>query len=231
MEKLKEEMRTAGGKRSTRERLLEAAGELFAEKGFQETHVKDITDRAGANVAAVNYYFRDKESLYEEVIQYIFEYMRKNFPLEKGLAQAHTPEECFSIVIRNLLYRFMSPARPSWQGMLLAQERMNPKPSTVVVINEEITKTRSLILDCIKNLLGPEADPEYILFCHESLVAQILHQAHIRSPHAPPIVRRNTATLEEIDHLAQQITVFSLAGIRHIQCSSHCRSKMPKEDD
>ena len=56
---------------STKKRLIEAAGSLFADKGFKETTVRDICEQAGANVAAVNYHFGDKEKLYGEVINLI----------------------------------------------------------------------------------------------------------------------------------------------------------------
>ncbi|MBK1826252.1 TetR/AcrR family transcriptional regulator [Haloferula rosea] len=54
---------------ATRQRLLESAQQLFAEQGFDRVSVRDITDRAGANVAAVNYHFRSREGLVEEVIE------------------------------------------------------------------------------------------------------------------------------------------------------------------
>src|SRR3984957_8274648 len=55
--------------RSTRERLLETAGEIFAEKGFDRATGKEICARAGANVAAINYYFGSIEGLYAAVLE------------------------------------------------------------------------------------------------------------------------------------------------------------------
>src|ERR1700722_12315497 len=52
-----------------RVRLLEAAGQIFAEKGFKGGTVREIIQRAGVNIAAVNYYFRDKEGLYVEAVK------------------------------------------------------------------------------------------------------------------------------------------------------------------
>ena len=53
----------------TKSRLLEGAGEEFAEKGFELARVRAICDRAGANLAAINYHFGDKEHLYVEVLR------------------------------------------------------------------------------------------------------------------------------------------------------------------
>ncbi|MGH9438282.1 MAG: TetR/AcrR family transcriptional regulator, partial [Terriglobia bacterium] len=56
----------------TRQKLLDAAGRLFAERGFAGVSIRDICKEAGgANLAAVNYYFRDKAALYRELLQYI----------------------------------------------------------------------------------------------------------------------------------------------------------------
>lgn len=51
-----------------RERLLDAAERLFAQQGVAATSVRDITGEAGANVAAINYYFGSREALYREVV-------------------------------------------------------------------------------------------------------------------------------------------------------------------
>ena len=50
-----------------RERILVAAELLFAERGVDKTSTRDITTEAGVNVASVNYYFRSKEALTEEI--------------------------------------------------------------------------------------------------------------------------------------------------------------------
>src|SRR6185295_8023939 len=53
---------------TTRQQLLEAAGQIFAQKGFDRTTGKEICDRAGANAAAINYYFQGMEGLYQAVV-------------------------------------------------------------------------------------------------------------------------------------------------------------------
>ncbi|HYQ38579.1 MAG TPA: helix-turn-helix domain-containing protein, partial [Pseudomonas sp.] len=51
----------------TVERILDAAQQLFAERGFTETSLRMITARAGVNLAAVNYHFGSKEALIQAV--------------------------------------------------------------------------------------------------------------------------------------------------------------------
>ena len=60
----------------TRDRVLRAATELFAERGFHGTKVRDIAARAGANVAAGNYHFGSKRDLYLEVLRALFAEVR-----------------------------------------------------------------------------------------------------------------------------------------------------------
>ena len=53
-----------------RQRLLDAAIVVFANKGFEAASIREICSLAGVNIAGVNYYFRDKEKLYIEAAKH-----------------------------------------------------------------------------------------------------------------------------------------------------------------
>ena len=53
----------------TRTRILDAAEELFMQHGFEGTSMRQLTARAGVNLAAVNYHFGSKDSLIEAVFK------------------------------------------------------------------------------------------------------------------------------------------------------------------
>jgi len=64
---------------STKDKIIEAAIHEFAEKGYEQATTRDILERAGANVAAINYYFKGKQGLYVEILLHIVEIVRNQF--------------------------------------------------------------------------------------------------------------------------------------------------------
>lgn len=54
---------------STEEKILQSASKVFTEKGFSGTRTRDIAEEAGINLALLNYYFRSKEKLFEQVMK------------------------------------------------------------------------------------------------------------------------------------------------------------------
>jgi AcrR family transcriptional regulator len=57
----------ARGGEPTRERILEAALDVFAQRGYEGTTVREICQRAQANVGGINYYWRSKEQLWQAI--------------------------------------------------------------------------------------------------------------------------------------------------------------------
>ena len=68
----------------TRERVLMAAGQEFAAKGFKDATVREICQRARVNIAAVNYHFGDKERLYIESVKRAHGSRAEEVPLPPG---------------------------------------------------------------------------------------------------------------------------------------------------
>ena len=66
---MKSEKQMNEQEQSTEEKILEAASKVFTEKGFAGTRTRDIAEHAGINLALLNYYFRSKEKLFEQVMK------------------------------------------------------------------------------------------------------------------------------------------------------------------
>src|SRR5438105_12754633 len=83
----------------TREKLLQAAAEVFAETGYYGATVRQICARAGTNIALVNYHFGDKMGLYTEVLHQTVRTGHVN-AIQGALDQNGAPEEILRAIVR-----------------------------------------------------------------------------------------------------------------------------------
>ncbi|HYW78849.1 MAG TPA: CerR family C-terminal domain-containing protein, partial [Thermoguttaceae bacterium] len=116
----------------TRQRLLEAAGEVFAAKGYQAATVRDICGRADANLAAVNYHFGDKERLYVEAVRQAHS-SGHDEPSPNWKSQT-PPQAKLGDFVRRLLTRLLDPLRPAWHAKLMAREMIEPSAACIDVL-------------------------------------------------------------------------------------------------
>src|SRR5919204_4655959 len=109
----------------TRQRILETAGPLFAEKGFEATSIRDITARLHSSSAVVNYHFRSKEQLYVQAVRYAYESIARRVPLPEW--PEDTPAEVrLREFIGALVRRLLGADVPPWHRQLLMREVAQP---------------------------------------------------------------------------------------------------------
>jgi len=77
----------------TRQEPLSAGSEVFAAKGYRDTTIAEVCERAGANNAAINYHFRDKETLYRESWHHAFLKSLESHPPDGGVGDGTPLEE------------------------------------------------------------------------------------------------------------------------------------------
>lgn len=106
-------MRSDGAE--ARNRLLDAALQLFAEQGFAKTSIREIAQAAQANVASISYYFGDKAGLYRAV----FSDPRTNPPVPPEALEG--ADVSLEQAIRGLLASFLEPLK---QGHECQQQYM-----------------------------------------------------------------------------------------------------------
>src|SRR5438876_3964833 len=99
------EIEPTGKPDDTRQHLIAAAAEVFARVGFRAATVREICQRAGANIAAINYHFGDKETLYAEALKHALQRARKKYPPDLGLGPKATPEERLHAFVHSFLLR------------------------------------------------------------------------------------------------------------------------------
>lgn len=162
---------------NARTRLIEAAGPIFAEKGFQGTSVRDICDAAGANLAAVNYYFGNKEAFYCEVFRVAHPLMREDddpFIAPFGAENA-TPEAKLRLLIHGVVSHMLGLDRTSWQGRFLIREMVDPTPACLESLRELLQRRSAALQGLFRELLPPETPEDRILKMSFSAIGQCIH--------------------------------------------------------
>jgi len=196
----------------TRRALLDAAADVFAERGFRDATVREICQRAGANVAAVNYHFGDKASLYAAVLSELSEMAQARFPSDAGLQKAATPRQRLTAFIRSFLQRVLSEELSARHGRIMTREMVEPTAALDRMVRDYIQPQADLLRDILQDLLPPGTDRALTRLCGLSIVGQILFYAHCR-----PVLQRleppGAFDIPELNRLADHITEFSLAAL------------------
>ena len=198
----------------TRQRLLDAAGEVFAEQGFHKATVREICNRAGANVAAINYHFRDKQGLYTSVLQYAHKCSVDKYPPYNG--NNASVEEQLKVFARSFLLRIFDDGRPAWHGKLMSREMIEPTAALDALVENNIRPIAQQLESLVRKLLGTGASNRLVILCARSIVAQCVFYHHAR-----PVISRlypnQQYNLEEVEQLADHITLFSLGALKEFK--------------
>jgi len=141
-----------------RKEILLAAARLFAEKGFEAASVREICRAAGANVASVNYYFRSKEKLYEEVFRYLYESLGRPFMelAEQPLTSIARWRETLRAWIWTSLDILTDPRPPrSWAARLFGRERVSPSEAFPILYEKFFVPIRATLEKIIGQAVAP----------------------------------------------------------------------------
>lgn len=201
-----------GKPRGTRQRIIEAAGRIFAESGFHKATVRGICGRAGVNVALVAYHFGGKEGLYREVLAHALRESLSRFPPGTTDHQG-PPEERLHAFVRGQLERITGIDRRTWGERLLRREFYETSPAMEDLVLEAIKPMAEHLDETVGELLGRPPDDETVTHCCLSIVGQCLHH-YLAAPTIGVLYPNLRYDKESVDSLAEHITRFSLGGIK-----------------
>lgn len=196
----------------TREKLIEAAGQIFAERGYQAATIREICKKAGANVAAVNYTFGDKLGLYTEVLRHSMR-AAQSAALSAALDDELTPEETIRTVIRVRLMSLCKEERPSWHFRLVMHEFTHPTPAMSRVVDEGMRPIYERVKKAVGKLIGLPPEHETTRLTVNSIVGQVLFYTF-----SQPVLCRLQPELkltpDQLERIADHIAEFSLAYLK-----------------
>lgn len=188
----------------TKARLIRAAGEEFAEKGFEGATVRSICNRAGTNLAAVNYHFGDKTQLYEQAL--LEAHRCERFDQLGEVFVGLTPIDQFRSYVRWFLENiFDQDSDRGWQRALMLRELIQPTTASDVLVKEAIRPRFERLKSILRNFC-PDVDEKRLNAMAFSVVGQILHYKIARTISERLIGAEAYASLDVaflVDHISQ----------------------------
>jgi len=200
------------GEAATRERLLEAATALFAEHGFRHVTVRDICQRAAANVAAINYHFGDKAGLYRVVVERALDTVREFDAASRNVSPRATPRERLLHYAKSYLVLADNPEVQQYAKQIreiFRRELSEPSAMRERLVADVLTPRWRFLGEIVKDVLGPAATREVVVDCVFSIQAQCL--IPVATPAFVPI---RLETRADRERFAEHVVTFSLAGMR-----------------
>lgn len=136
-----------------RVRILSAAGQEFAERGYEAATVRDICSAAGVNVAAVNYYFGDKHRLYIESVKHAHAERLRQVPQPEWAPGTPAPVKLRDFV-GSMLDRMLGGDQPPWQVGLMMREILQPTEACRELVEDYIRPHFGILLGILDELVG-----------------------------------------------------------------------------
>ncbi|MFH1059120.1 MAG: CerR family C-terminal domain-containing protein [Pseudomonadota bacterium] len=202
-----------GNPDQTRERILDEAERLFAERGFDAVSVRQITSAAHTNLAAVNYHFGGKENLYLEVFrQRWMPRARRVFDRLEALEAKPDvePDQVVGMMVEAFLVGLDDQEERRRHSLLIMREVTKPGPAFEMVTQEVerpfVDRTRRLLASHL-----PGADQERLTLYVLSIFFQSLHFSFARN-----LVMKATGQIYDaafLGRLTDHLVDFSLHGL------------------
>jgi AcrR family transcriptional regulator len=204
---------------ATRRRILTAAGELFAERGFLATTMRGIAQRARVNLAAAHYHFGSKQDLYLEVVRGEFEKLEKRLAARGASPGASLDrlsrqdlEEMLRLRVETMLETVLDAS--SVHGAIMQREMADPSEALPVIVKQFIDPQRRAMERLIARL-APELSPTEVERCTRSLVGQTFFYLTHR-PALLLLMGRSRYPRGIEREAAAHITAFSLGGLEKL---------------
>lgn len=203
----------------TKDSILQAAQELFAEKGFPATSMREITTRAEVNLAAVNYHFGSKEGLLHALVRQCLEPINAERLSQLDAAEADAAAKGETVALRTTIRCFLEPAVRQFtecdvdMPCILARMHHEPHPGLDEIMTEILAPVVERFVVAVRAAL-PHRTPTEIVLRGHFMIGALLHLLDMRRSFLSNLTGGD---LDPNDHefMLEQLVSFCTAGFAH----------------
>ncbi len=200
--------------KDTRTALLDCAGELFLTQGFESVSIRQITEAAGTNVAAINYHFNGKTNLFREILgQRLDEIAFDKMAILKELDEQQ-PTASLEQILNTYIHSYFDSLQTSSdidRLHLIIYREMGPDAVASDVVASRLVMPIHQAFQETLLKARPDLDENHASFCASSITGQVLHFIMAREILKAILTPEQNQTF--IENTVQHITNFSLRGI------------------
>jgi TetR/AcrR family transcriptional regulator, regulator of cefoperazone and chloramphenicol sensitivity len=197
----------------TRSRLLEMAGRVFAEKGYDRAMAREICKLAQVNPAAINYHFGGKDRLYAEVLSKAHRQVFILNDIEAIMATSDPPERKLELFLAGQIQGLLNPTSDSWSLQLVAREMAAPTEACYELVEKEVKPKLQIVRQIIAQIMNLPVEHPAVLRGFLLVTAQTIsvfqNQAILER-----IVSDLKITPSWVKEFIKETCVFCLAGLR-----------------
>lgn len=213
----------------TRRRILEAALEIFAAEGYEGASTRQLAERAGVNLPAIQYYFGSKEGLYRAVIRDIIDHTDAHMaPLAPKVRAAIADREIAPEALLELLCVMMetfvslvtSGTQVASKRLLFARAEVEHTPGLDVLHENGTEQIFDPCRNLVARMLGKPADDPEIALRTLALIGQVVifcHNSVLRTLKSPELDETSVRTIQVLvrEH-TQAIFRANLSGVKSV---------------
>ncbi len=199
----------------SKERILQEAEALFAARGFYAVTIREITQAAHCNLAAVNYYFGNKQNLYMEVFRSLWKPRARRILARFESLLGSLGEVTLKGIVHAVAEAFIKGPLSDDERLrhfqLMVREMARPTEAFEMVVGDVIGPFQRKLAELIRPFMAREMGQVALLLHAQSIISMVIHFNFARNP----VIRITGMEYDDVfkDALVKHVVQFSLSGL------------------
>ncbi|HEY0942036.1 MAG TPA: CerR family C-terminal domain-containing protein [Steroidobacter sp.] len=197
----------------TRQKLLEVAGRVFAERGYLSTTSKEICELAEANIAAVNYHFGGKDALYSAVLEEAHARL-VSIDSVAEITQSNADSAAkLRLLLRKILVEVARRGADAWELRVIGRELIAPTSLMDAMMKNQVVPKAKMVMGMIADILGVPATHPAVARSTVNIVSPCVFLLVVSSERQKKVF---PALHADPDELVDHMVAFTLGGLRSV---------------